>query len=354
MVMKYGIKSDFNTQNNTISFSSTDKINEGLDLETIPINEYYIFIKLTFSNSDIKYYSLKNASSYSDLTYYTITKNNSNNKIDIYFNQYNDIPYMNLSVKEVDSLPEDIYDFAIDPGHGGKDKGAKSGEYTEAELALKCGVDLKGKLETLGFKAFISRDGSESETEDTTTNMYDENGRINILNKSHAKLLLSLHLNENIYNKKLGGVEVYAPSNCNLDFASSIAKNIVNNCSTNYSNLKSFKAEDGVYVRNFNNADILAYKTRASKSGYEPYNITTSTPYLYIIRETGGISTGAFVDGRNKSYGKNNFYNSNIGIEAYQIELGYMKIKDDLENIVNNYSQYMDAIVKSIQENYIK
>lgn len=354
MVMKYGIKSDFNTQNNTISFSSTDKINEGLDLETIPINEYYIFIKLTFSNSDIKYYSLKNTSSYSDLTYYTITKNNSNNKIDIYFNQYNNIPYMNLSVKEVDSLPEDIYDFAIDPGHGGKDKGAKSGDYTEAELALKCGLDLKGKLEALGFKVFISRNGSESETEDTTTNMYDENGRINVLNKSHAKLLLSLHLNENIYNKKLGGVEVYAPSNCNLNFASSIAKNIVNNCSTNYSNLKSFKAEDGVYVRNFNNADILAYKTRASKNGYEPYSITTSTPYLYIIRETGGISTGAFVDGRNKSYGKNNFYNSNIGIEAYQIELGYIKINDDLENIVNNYPQYMDAIVKSIQENYIK
>ena len=354
MVMKYGIKSDFNTQNNTISFSSTDKINEGLDLETIPINEYYIFIKLTFSNSDIKYYSLKNTSSYSDLTYYTITKNNSNNKIDIYFNQYNGIPYMNLSVKKIDSLPENIFDFAIDPGHGGKDKGAKSGEYTEAELALKCGLDLKGKLESLGFKVFISRDGSENETEDTTTNMYDENGRINLLNKSHAKLLLSLHLNENIYNKKLGGVEVYAPCNCNLNFASNMAKNIVNNCGTNYSNLKSFKAEDGVYVRNFNNADILAYKTRASKNGYEPYNITTSTPYLYIIRETGGISTGAFVDGRNKSYGKNNFYNSNIGIEAYQIELGYMKISDDLENIVNNYPQYMDAIVKSIQENYIK
>ena len=354
MVMKYGIKSDFNTQNNTISFSSTEKINEGLDLETIPINEYYIFIKLTFSNSDIKYYSLKNASSYSDLTYYTITKNNSNNKIDIYFNQYNDIPYMNLSVKEVDSLPEDIYDFAIDPGHGGKDKGAKSGDYTEAELALKCGLDLKGKLEDLGFKVFISRNGSESETEDTTTNMYDENGRINVLNKSHAKLLLSLHLNENIYNKKLGGVEVYAPSNCNLNFASSIAKNIVNNCSTNYSNLKSFKAEDGVYVRNFNNADILAYKTRASKSGYEPYNITTSTPYLYIIRETGGISTGAFVDGRNKAYGKNEFYNSNIGIETYQLELGYMKIQEDLENIVNNYTKYMDAIVKSIQEKFGK
>ena len=72
--MKYGIKSNFNTQDNTISFSSTDKINDGLDLESLPINDYYVFIKLTFSNGDIKYYSLKNNSNYSDITYYTITK----------------------------------------------------------------------------------------------------------------------------------------------------------------------------------------------------------------------------------------------------------------------------------------
>ena len=259
---------------------------------------------------------------------------------------------MNFNVTQVSSLPDDVYDIAIDPGHGGKDKGAKSKDYTEAEIALKCGLDLKSKLENLGYKVFISRDGTESEDEDTANNMYSENGRVNILNKSKSKLLLSIHLNENIYSKKTGGVEIYAPSKCNLDFASKIAENIVNMANTHYSELKSFKASDGVYVRNFNNADILAFNSRAKKNNYEPYNITTSTPYLYIIRETGGISTGAFVDGRNKSYGKNNYYNSNIGIESYQIELGYMKIEDDLNNIINNYTKYMDAIVKSIQEKY--
>ena len=354
MGMKYGIKSNFNTQDNTISFSSTDKINDGLDLESLPINDYYVFIKLTFSNGDIKYYSLKNNSNYSDITYYTITKEKSNNKIDISFKQFEDVPYMNLSVKKIDSLPDDVYDFAIDPGHGGKDKGAKSNDYTEAELTLKCGLDLKTQLENLGYKVFISRNGSESEDEDTEKNMYDKNGRVNLLNKSHSKLLISLHMNENIYNKKIGGVEVYAPNNCSLEFASKLSKNIVDTCGAKYSTLKSFKVDEGVYVRNFNNADILAYKTRATKNGYEPYDITTSTPYLYIIRETGGISTGAFVDGRNKSYGKNDFYNSNMGIEAYQVELGYMKIEEDLDNIVNNYSKYMEAIVKTIQESYTK
>ena len=349
---EYTVKSSFNTQDNFVSFSTTETINNGLDLETLPINNYYVFLKVTFSNSDVKYYSLKNSSEYKDLTYYTITKNQSNNKIDITFNQDENLQYMNFNVTQVSSLPDDVYDIAIDPGHGGKDKGAKSKDHTEAEIALKCGLDLKSKLENLGYKVFISRDGTESEDEDTANNMYSENGRVNILNKSKSKLLLSIHLNENIYSKKTGGVEIYAPSNCNLDFASKIAENIVNMANTHYSELKSFKASDGIYVRNFNNADILAFNSRAKKNNYEPYNITTSTPYLYIIRETGGISTGAFVDGRNKSYGKNNYYNSNIGIESYQIELGYMKIEDDLNNIINNYTKYMDAIVKSIQEKY--
>ena len=349
---EYSIKSDFNIQDNLVSFSTTEKINEGLDLESLDINNYYILLKITFSNSDVKYYSLKNASEYKNLTYYTITKNQTNNKIDISFKQTENLQYMNLIVEKIDSLPDNVYDIAIDPGHGGKDKGAKSGDYTEAELVLKCGLNLKAKLENLGFKVFISRDGTESQNEDTANNMYDENGRINILNNSHAKILLSLHLNETNYSKKTGGVEVYAPCNCNLNFASKIAESIVNTANTHYSEFKIFKVQDGVYVRNFNNADILAFNSRAKKNGYEPYNITTSTPYLYIIRETGGISTGAFVDGRNTSYGKNNYYNSNVGIESYQIELGYMKIEEDLNNVVNNYDKYMDGIVNAIQERY--
>ena len=353
MEQKYGIKSNFNAQDDTVSFSSTEKINEGLDLETLSTGSYYVLLKVTFSNSDVKYYSLKNSSEYSDLTYYTITKNNSNNKIDISFKNYSDLSYMSLNVSKTDSLPDEVYDIAIDPGHGGRDKGAKSGEYTESDLVLKCGLDLKNKLEGLGFKVFISRDGTESEDEDTTNNMYNENGRINILNKSKAKILLSLHLNEYIYNKKKGGVEIYAPSNCNYNFASKIAQNIVTSAETHYSDLNNSKIEDGVYVRNFNNADILAFTSRAKRSKYEPYNITTSTPYLYIIRETGGISTGAFVDGRNTQYGKNNYWNSNIGIESYQIELGYMKIEEDLTNIVANYGKYMDGIVEAIKEFYL-
>lgn len=110
----------------------------------------------------------------------------------------------------------------------------------------------------------------------------------------------------------------------------------------------------GVYVHNFTNADILAFKTKADKGGYEAYNITTSTPYLYLIRETGGISTNAFVDGRNKNYGTNKYYKSNIGIESYLVELGYMIVERDLNNIVSNLDGYIDGIYDAIRTYYCK
>ena len=40
-----------------------------------------------------------------------------------------------------------------------------------------------------------------------------------------------------------------------------------------------------------------------------------------MLRETGGIATKAYVDGRNPNYGANMFYNVNIGGEAYVLEL---------------------------------
>lgn len=348
-----GIRANFNHTDNTISFSTSDKINEGIDLEDLSVDTYFILIKIAYSNGDIKYYSLNNSSEYNNLSYYTITKNSSNNKIDIAFDKYNDIPYMFFNVSSVEALPDDVYDIAIDPGHGGSDNGAISGEYKESELVVKYGLILKSKLEDLGLKVFISRNGTESSKENLTSTAYNENGKINILNKSHAKILISLHMDNDLYSKNDGGVEVYAPNDCNLDFATLLAKNIVDNSNTYYSKLNSFKKADGVYIRNFTNADILAYKNKAVKGGYEPYTITTSTPYLYTIRETGGISTHAFIDGRNTNYGTNIFVKSNIGTESYQIQLGYINIKKDLDNILANYEKYMEAIAQTINTYYI-
>ena len=105
----------------------------------------------------------------------------------------------------------------------------------------------------------------------------------------------------------------------------------------------------GVYARTFKDFEIEEGKKEEIDKGYEPYNVTTDTPYLYMLRETGGIATGAYVDGRNKNYGANMFVNSNIGVEAFLLELGYMNNDLDLEKLVNEKNGYVEGIIKTIK-----
>ena len=219
------------------------------------------------------------------------------------------------------------------------------------KIVLDCANILKEQLEEMGLKVLLTRDGTEPEDENTAYNMYDEDGRITIANESKAKILISLHMNSNSASLSSGGVEVYAPSNCDLTLASLFADNIVELTNTNYSSLESYyKETDGVYVRNYTEYEILSSNRQAAEDGYEEYNLTTDTPYLYVIREIGGIITNAFVDGRNTYYGANKYVDSNIGIEGYLIELGYMSIEEDLNNVLENEATYMRAISESIKK----
>lgn len=333
-------------KDNILTFSTTDKINKGLFLENLENTDYYLFLKVIFSNSEERYYSLENISKFTNTTYYTMSKKN---KIDIKFGTFSDTKFLGLFISKIDALPNNVYDIAIDASHGGKDTGAKSKKYTEADLVLKYSQNLKQKLEEQGYKVFLSRNGSESPEQDLT-DVYAENGRINTIQESHSKILISLNLNST--KSKTGGVEIYAPTRCDLKFAKSLADNIVKIAKTSYSSAKLFKQDDGVYVRNYTEYDILTFKASAILHKYEPYSITKQTPYQYMIREVGGIATNAFVDGRNTDYGKNKYFDSNIGIEAYILELGYMNIEKDLNNIVNNENLYTQAIVEAIK-NYV-
>jgi len=335
-----------------ILFSTSDEINGGIDLEEIIEGKFYILLKVVTSLDDVlisKYYLLNNQRAYENIEYYTITKN-SNNKINISSDKYllNGIlvSYMKLEVSG-SKLPNNIYDIVIDPGHGGNDCGAVKGDYTEAEIVLEYSLDLKEKLEALGLKVKLVRD------EDEYIDVYGEEGRGVIPNQVKAKYVFSIHLNSSSYIMNTGGVEIYSPPNSNLNFSKLIADNIVNIAKTTYSPNNLYKIQDGVYVRNFIEEEIIEAKDYASQSGYKAYNITTSTPYMFMIRETGGIATNAYIDGRNTEYGANKYYNSNIGVEGYLLELGFMNCSTDLKNILNNKKLYVNAISTSIQE-YLK
>lgn len=346
---QYKLDSEFEEKN--LIFSSDDEINRKIVLDELENKEYYVYLRIKLNNSnEPRYYSFSNISEYEDIEYYTVTKEGKNRKAEIKFKTktYNEKEYSYLSVYLQDSeLPDEIYDIVIDAGHGGTDPGEKSGNDTEADIVFEYAKLLKESLETQGLKVKLTRN-DENTDRYNSTNMYDSAGRITSACKSKAKLMISLHINNGFDN--LNGLEIYSPCKSNLDFARNMANKIKEYSSINYSNNNSYKMFDGVYMENFTPSVIKSFENTANKKGYEPYNITTDTPYLYTIREVGGIATNAYVDGRNTDYSANAYHNANYGIECYQIELGY--IKTDLEIIKNEKEAYIRAISETIINNF--
>ncbi len=344
---------NYKFEEGNLVFFAEEAMNIGITIDKLKSNsEYYVLLRLKLNNSvNPKYYSFSNASDNTEsIDYYTVTSDGTNKKVNIGFNKidYNNKQYNLLTLKLEDtSLPEDVYDIVIDAGHGGKDVGEKQGAVTEADITLEYAKLLKQRLEEDGYKVKLTRDDDNTKSY-TYTNMYDEDGRIGIACSSKAKLMISFHVNNGV--KNLNGFEIYAPSKSDLKFAEEMANKINEYSSISFSNNTSFKKLEGVYVKNFTPNVIKEYTATANKKGYEPYNITTNTPYLYTIREVGGIATEAYVDGRNTAYSANKYYNSNQGIECYQIELGY--IKNDLEIMQNEKENYIRAIEEAIKNNF--
>lgn len=334
---------ELNIEDNNTCFYLSDKNNEGLNLDELKTGKYLLLVK-----EDTKYYTLQNNTDYENIEYYTITKNNSNNKINIDFNNYKNREYLSLKINKT-YLPENIYDITIDPGHGGEDPGASyklSGtNYNESDLTLKISLLLKEELENLGLKVKLTRE------EDVFLDNYGDNGRAVIPNEVSSKYSISIHLNSFDGPMNYGGVEVYTPNDVNYDLANMLANNISE--IVGFSRKYIDKIDKGVYHTYFTKKDIQVSKEEMLDNNLEPYDIKVGSPYMFMIREVGGISTGAYIDGRNDKHGLNKYYNSNKTAEPYLIELGYMNYKKDLENIVKKPESFSKAISTALEE-YLK
>ena len=329
----------YNLNTNEKNFFITDKINDGINLETI--NESYTIL---IKNNE-KYYTLKNESNYQETEYYSLSKSNKTNNITLLFETFKNKEFLKLNLKNIDTL-DNIYDIVIDPGHGGADVGAVNGNTYESNINLSISLKLKQKLEENGFKVKLTRE------DDTNINPYGSQGRATLPYETKAKLFLSVHVNSSAYSIIKGGIEVYAAPNMNYDFAYNIADKVRQYANTTFSQLQTYKVKNGVYVKTLSTYDIESSKKEAEQNGYEYYeNVTTNTPWYFYNRETGGYMTGAYMDGRNKAYPRNDYYNSNMGIESYLLELGYINCKTDLTNLLNNQDGYVSGIVKAITEN---
>lgn len=326
--------------NGVINFYISSKKNNGILLDELEMGNYIAYLKATTNNNEVFYYKLNNNTEYKETSYYTIRKKDKFNHILIEQDEYDTL---NINIES--SNDKNIYDVVIDAGHGGIDPGACYKDVCETDFTLELSKKLKDNLESYGLKVKLTRDDSIKPNQKFET--YGKDGRIDRAMSSKAKYLFSFHLNSGLSTRS--GIEVYTTNNIDYALAHSIAYNIVTNTNTDYSNNPIFNKGKGIYTRTFQNYEISDMKKDASKEKYEPYNITTNTTYYYIIRETGGFMTGAYSDGRSGDL--NLYYNTNVGLESYIIELGYITNLNDTKNIKNDMDKYIEAISKAIREN---
>lgn len=331
---------------NTINFNLSDLINDGLYLDNITSEKRYIFIRTTHKNEEneeepiYKYYSLNNSTDYSETTYYTMSKYNKK----ILINSNNDYNTMMLNITE--NTDKEIYDIVLDPGHGGIDPGATLNGVKETDFGLDMAQKMKEKLTSLGYTVKLTRE-EDTLASDEWFDEYGKGGRAQISHEVYAKYLFSIHYNSSVATS-VHGLEVYTASDINYDLAKAIADEIVNNTDIDYSTQRTFKMYNGVYTHNFTESEIASSLATYEKKNYTPYDITTNSNYLYMIRETGGIMTGAYVDNRNEDQVGNDYYNSNIGTEAYLLELCYLSNLGDLNTLKEQKDQISEAVVNGI------
>lgn len=331
----YSQELSWTTEDDGIHFLTAKLINEGVNLEALPVGDYAWLIQIHFKDGSTIYRNIIDDTDTDPIDYYTITQNGVNRRIQIdsATDTVHNRPYFAASIQEA-SLPDTIYDIAIDAGHGGNDGGAVGGDHTEAELTLACALDLKEDLEALGYKVFLTRDGTEDPSTPMAYTMYDEDGRVNTACASRAKFCVSLHLNSAEQEMTVGGIQVYASARGNVNLGRALAEQIKQNTNADYSNMTYNKMADGVYYntsREYNSEDVMS-----------------NSDSLFMIRELGGIATGAYMDGSNATYGTNLYLDSPQGVECCLIELGYITVDKDLQDIVQNMDKYAQAICDAL------
>ena len=350
LVLYNGEFLSFKINDTSDGFNLNDNVNEGILLDDIPVGKYFMFLRSTNDDEKrdgtYKYYVLKNNSEYKETSFYTFS--NIGNKIVI----SSDDDYATLMMTVNKNNDDNIFDVVIDPGHGGMDSGASKNGYKETDFTMRAALSLKDKMEAYGVKVKLTREKEQLTLNETLPN-YGLHGRAVIPHEVNAKYIFSLHLNSSNYSSA-NGLEIYTAQNINYDFAKKLVKNITENAKTNISKNPVNRVFDGVYTRTFTESDINSSIKEYKQKKMEPYDLTTKSNYYYMIRETGGIVTGAYVDNRNESIGENPYYNSNVGCETYLIELGYITNKNDVENINNNLDKYTNAIANTFKTVFVK
>ncbi len=109
--------------------------------------------------------------------------------------------------------PLDNRIIVIDPGHGGIDGGTSFGNTLEKDINLEVGLKLKDLLVKKGATVIMTREIDKSLDDYIVGNgsrhREDLNTRVKIINESKADLFMSIHVNYNKNEKRLGPMVLY-------------------------------------------------------------------------------------------------------------------------------------------------
>lgn len=109
----------------------------------------------------------------------------------------------------------DGVEVVLDPGHGGKDDGARSNEAKEQDINLKIARKLKKLLEQSGVHVIMTRDGAYDLASEHAINRKKEDmkKRIEIINHEKTDLFISIHLNAYPNTSVKGAQAFYSSKN---------------------------------------------------------------------------------------------------------------------------------------------
>ncbi len=110
----------------------------------------------------------------------------------------------------------------IDPGHGGRDKGAIWGGVRESDLNLKTAFKVKSYLQRAGYKVVMTRESDR---------YVSLSQRAAIANRYRNAVFVSIHYNAVRQTWVHGGETFHAGTSASRYLASSLQRNLVSKCS---------------------------------------------------------------------------------------------------------------------------
>lgn len=249
------------------------------------------------------------------------------NKRDIYPKEN----YAYLQVEET-SLKKQEYDIAIDPAAYDYDftwtlnKGSEGHGLIECEESLKAADLLKEALEEKGYKVLVVRNKEEE------INSYGEDGRLQRAYNANCKYYLRLCFSESPY--EYGGFDIAYSAHSSNMFANQIVYHMKRNSDVSISTVYSIGQNKGVYPA------LLVKGTLDKKQIYDSD---------LWIREAGGKATLAGMYSENAQEGTAFFAKNNVfGMNALDINLGYMTNAEDVKFWKENKKEYMQDLADAI------